>query len=78
MSNERTYLRLARAVSGVLAVALLLVLLFADAFNAATLTSRTLNILLILISALLGVDLVADNLPLKVKVTSPDEDEGDD
>lgn len=62
------YLRAVRAISGFLAVLALLILVLGEFFTGQAADESRIWLLIILISALLGVDLVTEHLPLSVHV----------
>jgi len=69
-------LKKARAVAGLAAVLTLLGLFVAEFFMLdSSLNPERIQVLIILITALLGLDLVGDNLPLNITVSGNDEDE---
>ena len=68
------WLRRARAVAGLMAVATLLGLFVVETLNHGTIEPGRVRTLLALIAALLGADLVSEKLPLTVTV---DTDEGE-
>jgi hypothetical protein len=74
--KKRPYLRFARAAGGLLSVGVLLFLLIAEFLGYGEIEAARLHLLVLVIGALLGVDMVLDNLPLQVEVGSPGE-EGD-
>ena len=69
-------IRKARAVSGVLAVAVLLGLFVFEVATSATLNPDRVRILIILIAGLLGLDLLGENLPLDITVESGGSESG--
>ena len=72
-------IRSARAVGGLLAIITLLALVSADVlYQAVTLDGTTLAMLLGVISALLGVDMLADRLPVSITVGERDDNGGPD
>lgn len=72
------YIRIVRAVSGFLSVLVLLSVVVAEIHLGATPRPNRIFMLLFLIAALLGVDLVSEHLPLEITVESGKDDAGTD
>jgi hypothetical protein len=75
--KKRPYLRLARAFSGILAVATLMFMLVGDFLGVAVVEPARVQLLIALIGALLGVDMLLENLPLNITVEQPGEDDSE-
>lgn len=74
-----TWIRAARAVSGVLTIGVLLALVAAEAvLEGVAITPARVALLLTMTSALLGVDMAAERLPVRVEVGARDDDGGGD
>lgn len=70
------WLRAARATGGLLTIATLLGLVVADVVHPSiTLDPTNLTLLLAIVSALLGVDIITERLPVSIKVGKREEDE---
>lgn len=69
------WIRAARSISGVLAVLTLLGLFIAEFFAAGELKPARIQILLLLIGALLGLDLLFENLPVDITIGDYDSED---
>lgn len=71
------FIRAARAIGGLLSIAMLLVMVFLDFWvQSVTLQRATIILMLTIISGLLGIDLITEHLPVKLTIERPGDDEG--